>query len=98
MRVDGVIGGPQDVDVFRFAGKAGQKVVAEVLADRHGSPLDGLLTLADARGAILASSDDVEGTDAKLDFILPRDGAYYLSLIDAHDQGGRQFVYHLVVR
>ena len=97
-RVDGVISAPQDVDVFRFTGKAGQKIVAEVLAARHGSPLDGLLTLVDDRGAILASNDDAEGADPKIDFTLPRDGVYYLSLIDALDQGGPSFVYRLLVR
>jgi hypothetical protein len=96
--VDGAISTPQDVDVFRFEGKSGQKIVAEVLADRHGSALDGILTLTDARGAILTSNDDAVGTDPKIEFTLPRDGVYYLSLIDAHDQGGPAHVYRLVVR
>ena len=96
--VDGAISAPQDVDVFRFEGKAGQKLVAEVLADRLGSALDGILTLADARGAILTSNDDTVGADPKIEFTLPRDGVYYLSLIDAHDQGGPAHVYRLVVR
>lgn len=96
--VDGAIGSPLDVDVFRFEGKAGQKLVAEVLADRHGSPLDGILTLTDARGAILTSNDDAVGADPKIEFTLPRDGLYFLSLIDAHDQGGPSYVYRLVVR
>jgi hypothetical protein len=96
--VDGAISAPQDVDVFRIEGKAGQKLVAEVLADRHGSALDGILTLADARGAILTTNDDAVGADPKIEFTLPRDGVYYLSLIDAHDQGGPAHVYRLVVR
>jgi hypothetical protein len=96
--VEGVVGSPQDVDVFRFEGKAGQKVVAEVLAARHGSPLDAMLSLVDDRGAILATSDDVEGSDPKVEVALPRDGPYFLSLIDAHDQGGPPFVYRLQVR
>ena len=29
---------------------------------------------------------------------LPRDGVYFLSLIDAHDLGGPTFGYRLVVR
>ncbi len=96
--VDGAIDAPLDVDVFRFDGKAGQKLVAEVLADRHGSALDGILTLIDAKGAILTSNDDAVGADPKIEFTLPRDGVYYLSLIDAHDQGGPAHVYRLVVR
>jgi hypothetical protein len=96
--VDGEIDNAQDVDVFRFEGKAGQKIIAEVLAARHGSALDGLLTLVDDRGAILASNDDAVGLDPKIEFTLPRDGVYYLTLIDAHDQGGPAHVYRLSVR
>jgi Bacterial pre-peptidase C-terminal domain len=97
--VDGTVHQPQDVDVFRFEGKAGQHVLAEVLAARHGSALDSVLTLYDADGRELASSDDAEGsTDSRLDVTLPRDGAYYLSLLDAHDQGGPAHVYRLIVR
>jgi hypothetical protein len=29
---------------------------------------------------------------------LPKTGTYYLSLLDAHDQGGPEHVYRLVVR
>jgi hypothetical protein len=38
--IEGMIERPKDVDVFRFTGKKGQKVTAEVLAHRYGSPLD----------------------------------------------------------
>jgi hypothetical protein len=96
--VDGAISAPQDVDVFRFEGKVGQKIVAEVFAQRHGSPLDGVLTLVDERGSILASNDDAVGADPKLEYTLKSDGTYYLSLIDAQDQGGPVHVYRLSVR
>lgn len=97
--VDGLIQHPKDVDVFRFEGKAGQKLLCHVLAARFGSGLDSLLTLYDARGRQLASNDDFEGsTDSRLNVTLPRDGTYYLGLQDAHDQGGPAHVYRLVVR
>jgi hypothetical protein len=97
--VDGRIQQPQDVDVFRFEGKAGQGVVLEVLAARHGSALDSILTLYDAEGRELASNDDADGSaDSRLEVTLPRDGTYYVSLLDAHDQGGPDHVYRLVVR
>jgi hypothetical protein len=38
--VSGAIQAAQDVDVFRFEGRAGQSVICEVLANRLGSPLD----------------------------------------------------------
>jgi hypothetical protein len=97
--VDGVIERPRDVDVFRFEGKAGQKVLLEVLAARHGSGLDSILTLYDAQGREVASNDDIEGSvDSRLEVTLPQTGSYYVSVIDAHDQGGPEHVYRLIVR
>ncbi len=94
--LQGSIGQPQDVDVFRIEGKAGQRLVLEVLAARFGSPLDALLTLYDAGGQVVAGSDDVDGsTDARIEITLPRDGVYYLGVADANDQGGPQYLYRL---
>src|SRR6516162_8526829 len=42
-------------DVFRFAAKMGQRVVAECFAQRLDSMLDGTLTLSDADGRQLAA-------------------------------------------
>src|SRR5262245_46797522 len=97
--VDEVIERPRDVDVFRFEGKAGQKVLLEVLAARHGSGLDSILTVYDADGREVGCNDDSEGSvDSRLEVTLLRDGVYYASLIDAHDQGGPEHVYRLIVR
>src|SRR5207244_3159492 len=98
--IEGTIQRQTDVDVFRFEGKKGQKVFAEVLASRHGSPLDAMLTLHDAKGQQLAFNDDFapEHRDAKIKLTLPADGVYYLSLIDAHDMGSNLHVYRLVVK
>ncbi len=96
--IDGTVGSPQDVDVFRIEGQEGQKLVVEVLAARFGSPLDSILTLYDASGRILAVNDDHNGSaDSRLEVTLPKTGAYFISLVDAHDQGGPQYVYRLVV-
>ncbi len=98
--IEGTIGRAKDVDVFRIAGKKGQKLLAEILASRHGSPLDAILTLYDANGSPLASNDDFtsDHRDARIETTLPADGVYFLSLIDAHDSGGNLHVYRLVVR
>ncbi|HZY86405.1 MAG TPA: PPC domain-containing protein [Gemmataceae bacterium] len=97
--VQGAISQNQDVDVYRFEGKAGQHVVAEVLAARYGSALDSFLTLYDGEGRILASNDDSGGgPDSRVELRLPRDGAYFLSVIDANDQGGPAHVYRLSLR
>jgi hypothetical protein len=96
--VDGMIGHAQDVDVFRFEGKEGQAVVLEVFAARYGSPLDSFLTLYDADGQIIASNDDHNGSaDSRIEAKLAKTGTYYVSLIDANDQGGPAYVYRLSV-
>jgi hypothetical protein len=97
--VDGTISQNQDVDVYRFDGKAGQRVVIEVLAARYGSPLDSFLSLHDADGRLLATCDDIEGsTDSRIEATLPKDGAYFVSVIDANDIGGPAHVYRLVMK
>lgn len=97
--IDGLIREPRDVDVFRLEGKAGQRLVFEVLAARYGSALDSTLTLYDAAGQQVASNDDANGsTDSRLEVTLAKAGTYYLSVLDAHDQGGPAHVYRLVAR
>jgi len=54
--VNGRIDQPGDWDVFRFQGRAGQAIVAEVYARRLDSPLDSVLKLTDAKGQQLAST------------------------------------------
>jgi pre-peptidase len=97
--VDGAIGRNQDVDVFRIDGKAGQRVVIEVLASRYGSALDSFLSLHDGDGKLLETSDDIEGSkDSRIELTLPKDGPYFASVIDANDTGGPAHVYRLVVK
>jgi hypothetical protein len=89
----------RDVDVFRFSGRAGDRVRVEVLAARFGSPLDALVTVYDADRRVLDSADDRKGEpDPVLTVTLPRDGIYYVSVIDAHDTGGPLFPYRLRVK
>jgi len=97
--VEGTIERQKDVDVFRFEGKAGQRILVEVQAARYGSALDPILTLYDANGQQIASGDGSgDSSDPRLEVMLPRNGTYYLSLMDAHDQGGPTHVYRLVFR
>lgn len=97
--VDGQIHGDGNVDVFSLSGAAGQRLVAEIFAARHGSALDSILTLYDESGRILAVSDDQSGTtDSRLEITLPAAGRYFLGLQDAHDRGGPAHPYRLVVQ
>lgn len=105
MIVNGRIERPGDRDVFRIEG--GGRLVAQVHARRHGSPLDSMLTLTDAEGKELAFNDDHEDksqallthhADSHLEMVLPGSGTYFLHLGDAQQKGGKDFIYRLYVR
>ena len=102
--VNGRIVRPDDVDVFQFEGKAGEEVVAEVLARRLHSSLDSLLRLTDASGRVLEWNDDHEDkesgmlthhADSYLRASLPKDGLYQLQIADSQGHGGDDFGYRL---
>ena len=96
--IRGTIEAANDVDVFRFTGRAGQKVRIESLSVRYGSTLDPIVTLHDAKGHALVSRDDAGGKpDALISFTLAQDGVYFLSIMDAHDRGGPTYGYALLV-
>jgi len=102
--INGHIAQPGDVDIFRFEGRAGEEIVAEVLARRLDSPLDSVLRLADETGRILATNDDTEDpemglvthpADSYLRVELPEDGAYSIHLSDTQLHGGDAYAYRL---
>ena len=102
--VNGRIDRPDDWDVFRFEGRAGQEMIAEVRARRLESPLDSVLELFDAAGGRLAFNDDHEDkfddlrthhADSLIRFTLPADGIYYVRLGDAQCHGGPEYAYRL---
>ena len=95
----GMIKEDKDVDVFRFAGRARQKITVEISAQQRGSLLDSALTLFDAGGQLMATNDDsATSRDARIELELPVDGTYFLSVADAHDQGGKWHHYELQVK
>ncbi|MCX6997792.1 MAG: hypothetical protein NTV49_12070 [Kiritimatiellaeota bacterium] len=102
--VNGRLDRPGDQDVFRFEGRVGDEVVAEVYARRLDSPLDSFLKLTDATGTCLAFNDDHEDpgagltthhADSYLRARLSRSGSYYLYLRDTQHQGGEAYAYRL---
>jgi hypothetical protein len=102
--INGRIDKPDDWDVFQFAGKAGETVVAEVYARRLDSPLDSMLKLTDADGKLLAFNDDCEDlgsglnthhADSYLRARLPADGKYYVHIGDTTRKGGEEYTYRL---
>jgi len=97
--IEGRIDRAQDVDVYAFEGKAGQKVVLEVHAARYGGALDSFLSLHDKDGEVVASNDDsADSVDSRVEATLPRDGKYFVTVIDSHDSGGALYGYRLSLR
>ena len=102
--VNGRIDKPGDTDVFRFEGKAGEEIVAEVVARRLDSPLDSILRLTDAKGKQIAMNDDFDDkgagllthqADSLIRTKLPASGLYYLSIADTQRKGGPDYAYRL---
>ncbi len=102
--VNGRINEPGDWDVFRFQGRAGEQIVAEVYARRLGSPLDSLVKLTDAKGGPVAMNDDFEDKGCGLDThhadsyiraVLPADGAYCVHIGDTQHKGSLDHAYRL---
>jgi len=109
--INGRIGRAGDIDIYRWKGHAGDKVVAEVYSRRLNSPLDSLVRLTDASGKILGWNDDyvikdnhlhknmmglvTHHADSYLMAELPQDGTYYVHLADAQNRGGKAYAYRL---
>ncbi|MGP8244855.1 MAG: PPC domain-containing protein [Bryobacteraceae bacterium] len=102
--VNGRVSRPGCWSVYRFEGRAGQVVVAEVYARRIESPLDSALKLTDASGRQLAFNDDFDDkgeglethhADSRILTTLPANGAYFLYLGDMQGKGGPEYTYRL---
>ena len=102
--VNGRIDRPGDLDVFRFSGRAGARIVAEITARRLDSPLDSLLELTGPDGTLLAFNDDHEDpgsglnthhADSYILATLPADGTYCIHVADAAKNGGDAYGYRL---
>ncbi|MFM7073001.1 MAG: hypothetical protein ACKO38_14525 [Planctomycetota bacterium] len=60
LKLDGGIHEPRNVDVFRFEGRAGERLRGELIAARQGGPLDAFATLFDEAGNIVFQADDAD--------------------------------------
>lgn len=96
--VNGVVNAVSDnneADLYRFAARQGARIVIDCLAGRLDSPMDAVLSLAGADGRILATSGDHFGRDPMIDFLVPADGEYLLTVNDLSYRGG--FPYRLIL-
>lgn len=103
--VNGKIDPKADIDCIKFAGKAGQKLVAAIAAfslEIHGQYKDyGIadfsLELLDADGRTLAAAEDSLGFDPLIEHTLPRDGDYFVRVTMLNFGGYPDAVYRLTL-
>lgn len=70
------------LDYFKFSAKKGERVLIDCQAFRIDSRLDGTLTLYDATGRELERNHNTNRRDPFIDFTVPADGDYLVSLHD----------------
>jgi hypothetical protein len=96
--VNGVIRTETDADAFKFDVKAGQEIVAAVVAGALGSPMDASLELVDANGKVVARNDNFQGrSDPVVIHKVTTPGAYVLRVTDAMYGGSKNHWYRLTV-
>ncbi|MCY2995071.1 MAG: PPC domain-containing protein, partial [Planctomycetota bacterium] len=102
--VNGRADRPGDWDVFEVEGKAGETIVAEVVARRLGSPFDSFIKVTGPDGKIIALNDDhydagsglnTDHADSYLMVKLPADGKYFIHLGDTRRHAGKEYAYRL---
>ena len=103
--VNGRIDPAADLDVFRFHGRKGEKLVAAIAAhalDVHGQSknygvADFGLELLDASGRTLATAEDTLGFDPLIEHALPADGDYFVRVQLLNYGGFPDAVYRLTL-
>jgi WD40 repeat protein len=94
----GVISTAGDEDYFRFEASAGSTVVFDLQARREGSKLDGVLTLFDSQGRLLATNHHFNAQDDPLlVYEVETAGQYTIRVSDLRQDGGDDRYYSLAV-
>ncbi len=95
-----------DVDCFAFEAKAGQRIIAGVLAHGMDSRMrgkgangfvDASLELLDAQGKVLASAEDTVGLDPVIEHVIPADGRFFVRIQALGFEGSPAAVYRLTL-
>lgn len=95
--INGTVNGATDVDVYRFQGKKGQRIVAACRAADIDSRLSAVLEIENVDGRRIAYARELVRRDPVVDAVLPADGTYFLKVHDFIYHGGVEYVYRLSV-
>ena len=95
----GFVGEPGDTDFFSFEAKKDQTVSIQLFARKIlRSELDGVINVYNAAGSRVGGNDDSGGPDSRLDYKIPADGVYHVSVNDHLRNGGPGYAYRLEVK
>ncbi|NIP91943.1 MAG: hypothetical protein GWO24_00040, partial [Akkermansiaceae bacterium] len=96
----GILSKNEDKDWFRFQGKKGQKLRAQVHARSLRSPLDAyIIVRKQGASSQIGNNDDAEGgsPDSRLDFEIPEDGIYNINIRDQLYGSGPDYTYRIEI-
>ncbi len=98
--VTGVLDKRFGEDRYQITAKKGEVWAIEVSAERIGSEIDVVLAVFSEEGQELVRHDDLVGsTDAALEYTVPADGHYQISVTDVSSHSGtRAATYHLSIQ
>jgi WD40 repeat protein len=87
---------PGDSDKFKFEARKAQTLVFNFSGREIGSKADGVLTIMDESGKVLASNNGFDGSpDPFLTFTFPSSGTYQLNISEQLLGGSFEHFYHL---
>ena len=95
--IHGQFASPADIDLYRFQGTAGQRLVIRGEAAQIDSPTSLVLTLVRSDGRIVSEARRVANDDPTIDVKLPEDGAYLLRAYDLLYTAGADRVYRIEI-
>ena len=95
--LNGQVNGAEDVDVYTFEANAGETFVFDLVAVRMASPLDGYLSLTDARGKSLGFAQEAFDRDPRIIHKFAKSGTYAVHVRDTLFRNGAPYVYKLTV-
>lgn len=96
--INGRIFPREDVDIWTFDAKAGERISCEVNAARIGSPLDSRIEIRSPDGSVLTENVDALGVDSFVQFVAPESGRFECRIHDIGFGGLQHYVYRLTIR
>jgi len=96
--INGRIFPREDVDIWTFEARAGERISCEVNAARLGSPLDSRIEIRSPDGSVLTENVDGLGVDSFVQFVAPKAGRYECRIHDIEFGGLQHYIYRLTIR